>query len=331
VVGLVAVGAVYWYGLLRYALLISITLFLIIIMPSVIWKMNSYGGGMMESLLTPLPGGWPGTDNFENMLRNYKDNTVIWPLSLLVPGSIGFVSTIIGISALGFFLIVPDKDISLRIIFISAIFVFFVSAIVGPSSSRSYLEPIIWVTVGLANQNPTILFKLFDKRYALTPILLQYIFTITMLYYGVVNSISGAFSKSARTEIMETLADGYELMRWVDQVLPTNAVLLSYHMSTALVPRKNMSLRWIIYTNDNKLVYLDLIKEKKVTHLLVMADDYRDSVHYSMFSNCIGHIMYGPKIFFQATRNPFNRGDEQNAWLFDIDSEKLPGCISARL
>ena len=153
--------------------------------PPVIWKMYSYGGGIIESFLTPLPGGWPGTDNFENMLRNAKDNNIFWPLSLLIPGSIHYVATVIGLASLAFVLIKKTKDISLLIIYASAIFVFVVSAFIGPSTSRSYLEPIIWLSLGLANQYTESSSNILHKKYTLATIFLQYFFAVIIFYsYG---------------------------------------------------------------------------------------------------------------------------------------------------
>ena len=129
---------------------------------------------------------------------------------------------------------------------------------------------------------------------------------------------------------MGNLAPGYKLMRWVDEMLPNDAVLLSYHISTALVPRESSSLRWINYTDkDDRLEYFNRIKDKNVSHLLLMGDYdiYKDTPHYSMFSECVGNVVYGPKVFSKKTRNPFNRGDENNAWLVNLDVTKMPGCV----
>ncbi len=332
VVGIVAISVMYRKGLLKYAVPISLLLFSIVMLPPVIWKMYSYGGGIIESFLTPLPGGWPGTDNFENMLRNAKDNNIFWPLSLLLPGSIHYVTTVIGLASLAFVFIRKTKDISLQIIYASAIFVFVVSAFVGPSTSRSYLEPIIWLSLGLANQYTESSSHILHKKYTLAPIFMQYFFAVIMVYYGVTTSIAGAISQSSRVEIMGNLAPGYKLMRWVDEMLPNDAVLLSYHVSTALVPRESSSLRWINYTDkDDRLEYFNRNKDKNVSHLLLMGDydNYKDTLQYSIFSECVGNVVYGPKVFSQRTRNPFNRGGEQNAWLVDLDVTKMPGCVDA--
>ena len=50
---------------------------------------------------------------------------------------------------------------------------------------------------------------------------------------------------------------------------------------------------------------------------------------YSMFSECVGNVVYGPKVFSKRTRNPFNRGGEHNAWLVNLDVTKMPGCVNA--
>ena len=160
---------------------------------------------------------------------------------------------------------------------------------------------------------------------------MQYFFAVIMVYYGVTTSIAGAISQSSRVEIMGNLAPGYKLMRWVDEMLPNDAVLLSYHLATALVPRESSSLRWIIYTDKGDMLeYIKRIKDKNVSHMLLMTkDNYKDSYHYSMFSECVGNVVYGPKVFSKKTRNPFNRGDENNAWLVNLDVTKMPGCVNA--
>jgi len=124
---------------------------------------------------------------------------------------------------------------------------------------------------------------------------------------------------------MERYANGYLLMKWADSVLPADAVLLSGHRSVSLVPRQPIPMDWVDFVNFNTaqpLPYLLRLKQKGVTHMLVIGDTSSNGP----FKRCLGKTLAGPWHGRSATRNPFNAGEKYTAWIVEIKLDSLPNC-----
>ena len=199
----------------------------------------------------------------------------------------------------------------------------------GPLASRAYIEPFFWILFGLTLQKPHTLFIKHPKIIQ-APVFLQSMLVISILAYGITTAIPGAFSSSFRHQTMTALSDGYEIMKWVDQALPKNAIILSSHHSLGLATRKAVSLDWAKHTeakNEEFSRYLERIKDEKVTHLLLYGENVSKSKLYKTFFNCLGTEKIGPGFGHRATRNPFNIGKTYEAWLYSFDYKRLPGCV----
>ena len=172
------------------------------------------------------------------------------------------------------------------------------------------------------------------RKYIKPLALIQSVAVLFICWYGVVTLSPGAISVSWREDVMSWTANGYSLMKWVDDTLPQDSVLLTSHRSMALVPRKAVSLDWLNYTkggNTDVSYYLNRIKEQNITHLLIIGKEIKKSREFEVFSDCLGSKVNGPGHGFLATRNPFNRGPSYNAWLVEFNSEKLPSCFTSKL
>ena len=129
---------------------------------------------------------------------------------------------------------------------------------------------------------------------------------------------------------MKSHAPGYELMEWVDKVLPKNAILLNTHRSMALLPRDGVAgagYTFLLRANlkDPKAkIYLDRLKFKKVSHILISGPiDYNEPL-----ARCYGNILAGPHVTSLVSRNPFNERRKTEEWILEFKSEKLPDCAA---
>jgi hypothetical protein len=125
---------------------------------------------------------------------------------------------------------------------------------------------------------------------------------------------------------MERSVNGYEIMQWVDVVLPEDAVMLNGHRSMALAPREAVSMEWVGFV-DMKLpetqYYYKRLIESNVSHILVIGPvDYDADL-----AGCYGAVFAGPGIGHVATRNPFNQGVDYEAWVLEFETERLPTCV----
>ncbi len=160
-------------------------------------------------------------------------------------------------------------------------------------------------------------------------IVLQAFITFGILLFGVYQLIPGTFSIQSRERVMNRYANGYNLMKWTDSVLPKNAVLLSQHRSIALSQRKTLSLDWSKFVDFNSVnadSYLKQIKNENVTHILILSDTTKNTP----FLRCLGETIGSVKSK-QATRNPLNQNDFFTAMLVEFQSSKLPQCANSAL
>ncbi len=327
VVGLLAFAMMARQRLLLPALGIGFLTALIVLAPPVVWKHYYFGAGFIDALTKPLPGHWPGTGAFEAFLRGYRDSDVPFPLSLILPSGVGTISTVIGAGLILLIALRPGRDRWLLTGIATVVFVGFAAAVLGPSSSRSYLEPYFWLLMVLAIQPAQTLFR--GYLWFKWTIFGQALVTIALCWYGVVTLLPGALTPQFRSMVMERAANGYSVMKWVDSVLPADAVLLNSHRSMALAPRDAVSLDWSSYVEIGSPAsepYLRRLKDRGVTHMLVIGESH----NAGKLSGCIGAVVAGPGYGRLATRNPFNAGERYEAWIVKFESERLPECAKVQ-
>lgn len=308
--------------------LIGTLLFVLIMFPAMLWKINFYDSSLIESVLSAFPGNLPGYVNFDNMHRNYSDGPLPFPLYLLIPQSFGKLTMIIGLGIfLCLFIKKPDK-LNLKIIFLLSFIVLIIMAIFGPNTSRHFLEPFVWMLIGLSIQGPAKI-NINKIKFLNFSMLIQSIGVLVMLWYGIFTNIPGTFSKSYRENILINNANGYEVMKWANKNLKGESVILVPNRSMSFSKNKLLSMDWMEYTElDNKspLLYLNKIKSNKATHILIFENNYEESKTYNLFKECITSNALGPKKNYLATRNPYNRKRNKDAWILEFNSENLPDC-----
>ena len=181
----------------------------------------------------------------------------------------------------------------------------------------------------LASQNiPKVIhrhIKLFNLCLAF-----QILISISSCWYGIFSFSPSFISMEKRVTVMNNLAEGYSLMSWIDQVLPEDAVILSQHRALALSKRKSISLDWMKHSELNKLEilpYLEIIRNKKPTHLVLISKKNKLPEYYNFFSECVSKETIQSRHIRAAARNPFNRGKMYTAHIYSLNSNILPGCF----
>jgi hypothetical protein len=297
----------------------------LIFAPPVIWKAMAFNASLIDALIHPLPGHLPGTDAMiaGSQFNADTGSNFSFPLSILIPSNIGSFGAMLGVGWLVLIGFRPSRDLWLSSGICAAVIVVIANVILAPPAARMYLEPYFWmlfILVVQANGN-----SLSRYGWLKWPIYGQAFLTTVACWYAVVLLFPGALSPVWRTHIMERSANGYEVMQWADKVLPQNAVLLTGHRSMALSPRDAVSFEWTFFVDmkaAESQIYIDILKLKKVSHVLV-----KGPVGYSSpLSNCFGKVLAGPLITRRATRNPFNLSPNYEAWILEFESARLPEC-----
>jgi len=334
VIGIIAILFMFYKKLIWQSTLLGLLAGLLILFPAILLKSSLYGLGFFELLFSPIPNNLPGINFFQESIRNAQENKLIFPISLLFPSNIGGITTILGLGLFSFILIRPSNDNWIKLIVLSAAFIFIFLVVFGPSSSRSYLEPYLWCLIAILLQNNNIFYKKYKKNINFL-IISQSLIVVSLVWFGVISLMPGAISSSLRDNVMGNSANGYTLMKWVDKTLPKDAIVISTHRSISLIPRKTISVDWMNYINTKETdvsKYLNIIKEEEVSHLLTWGYEFKNTNAYAKFSNCFGKKLYGPKSEVIATRNPFhNSFSPFSAWIVELNSQKLPQCYNSSL
>jgi hypothetical protein len=175
---------------------------------------------------------------------------------------------------------------------------------IEPMAQRYYLEPHL-----AADGRPRKLIRRFATVSWLTwPVAAQAVFTSRFcLRSG--DPLPGALTSEWREAVMDRAANGYRVMKWTDSVLLPGAVLLTDYLSVALAPRD------VVPPTDARCQsefsvgrpYLERIRERGVTHLLVLA-----ATHFSGFDGA-RHDGGGPGSGRFAERSPFSPAESYPA------------------
>ena len=325
IVGTIALARMKCERLLFPASVIFAVTVLLILLPPVSWKVHVFQAHWMEVFLTPLPGHLPGDDAYLQIAKNAKDlgNLFSFPLLLFVPTSFGAFSTLLGFGGVVLIGMRAGRDPWIRAGILGSVVLVVLSVGLAPLSARVYVEPYFWLMILLSFQTAT-----WDCRqyyYIKWVVFAQACIFVIACWFGVFTQLPGALSEQWRKQAMRQMANGYEIMEWLDGALPKNAVVLNGQRSMALVPRDAVAYDWSNYSDPKSStadIYLNRLRERKVSHFLVLAEITPSMPLYK----CFGEIAAGPGIGHIATRNPFNQGATYRAWIVEFDATKLPEC-----
>lgn len=308
------------------AILVSLLITALVLGPPALWKYYHFGGAPLDSLFMPFPGNWPGYDRFESSLRNYTENPLFFPLSLLIPYGIGLISTIIGAGLFVTLWLRPGRNPWIWGMVATSLLVTILGVILGQKSSRFFIEPYYWILMAVSI-SPAIIKSNAPLSWLKWPVAIQAVVATGLWMFGAITLAPSAISQDMRDKIMDRSANGYTVMKWADEVLPIDAVLLSNHRSIALAPRDVVSMDWSNHVRSDTaeaIPYLLRIKKRKVTHVLITG-----SLADAKLKGCFGNLVAGPSYARKAVRNPVNRGEQYPAWIYEFNSGELPDCAIA--
>lgn len=309
----------------RMVIGIGLPMFFILIIPFAYWKWSHFGGTF--NLLQIFPGDWPGTAEFDKMLRNYRDTQVPFPLSLLIPSNIGTFSTVLGAGLIYLVSIVRWNKIDARGVIVASIIVTVGGYIFGQRNSRFFLEPFYWVLIAyrlelLSKENG----RLVEGVVLRVVISAQYVLVTIAILAGLIMLFPGALTANWRQTTMLNRANGYKVMKWIDQVLPPDAVVVTHIRSIALSPRSSIPNDWrehVEISSQGEKIYNNIIYLKRPTFVLVAGE--RGSSAPEVV--CAPEVFAGPFSSSVSTRNPFNVGDSYSAWLMKVELRCLKAFI----
>ena len=300
----------------------SLIIFLIIVLPFILWKIRFLDYTIIESFLYPVPFSMPGMNNFLDYLRGHHEFTLfldsfsnnnltkviylkIFPIFLFIPSGFEKITTFIGVPLL-FLLFYKKNDkkeiIELRI-FILILYVLI--SILSSPNTRYYL--LIYYLGIMHLLLCGINFKSIYFRY-IYPLLKFHLFIyMIMLGYGVYALVPGIINDNLRHYVLNNNAIYYNVAKIVEDKIPKKSRIINTFRSTASFPFHQVRTDWIeniSINRDNKdkiNFYLRKIIEFKPDYLITY--DTKNKMT-SIIKNCITLESQINDIKV-LTRNPF--------------------------
>lgn len=230
-------------------------------------------------------------------LQQFRDSKSCFPLNLVLPSSFGYLSTVLGISPF----IVPTILLSYRRYKIEAITIaaFIIGTIIsGQRTGRFFLEPYLWALPIFLSQSQN--HKWF--KYLALAAQLQFILLLPMFGYAAIELGRGSLSDKQRINVLTKHAAGYAESKWIDSLLPRDAVIATTIRSRALLPRPYFPKEYFYLMGVNQKMFDSLlIQNYKVDYLVI------PEVMANTKFKGYGLRKIASRAFYSATRNPFNK------------------------
>ena len=340
VVGLLGLYVAHRAERLLPALLILIACGVFLAAPVFARNLVFYGDPLSPLLERWKPDGDPAVIAFAQYLRQCGwevswQTLLFLPWHLMVSLKPSTFQDVLGIGVLFFFLFVHRRgNDTQRLVALAALVVFLFDLAFAQLTPRFFLEPYLWCAA-VAAPVPSSRLKTFFVR-ALT---VQGVLVAAVAVYLGVLLFGGALTPAWRDRTMTVMTPGYAEAKWLDAVLPRDAVVLENFRYRALMPRRFVAAdrylpasagggwsRPVMPIGDRYLwgngptleqALVAFIREQRVT-VLVTQYPITESLYQGLASR-YGMPFAGPEQFRMAARSVFNRKKATGLIVFGLN------------
>jgi hypothetical protein len=261
---------------------------------------------------------------FATHIRSYSEYTLFpFPLGMLFPASLGTLSTVLGLGPLLLFMglkearahLVPQVLLGCVAVEVALILAF------SQLQARFFFESYLWIVAAGATSAWTPVKRLLSKL-----MVGQLVVVALMAMFGAATLFPGSLTSAWRDGVMSKASYGYAETRWLNQVLPTEGVVLSSIKSSALMPRPHLS--------SNVFVFFDLGRPDEqarfkslaiAAHVNTLVTEFPLApMMASILLPGLGEPLAGPKELSRGVRNPWNRGEAYKVMAFRFNPKLLP-------
>jgi hypothetical protein len=205
-----------------------------------------------------------------------------------------------------------------RQLLLAALVAFASAAALSQLKGRFFLDPYLWCAAAAAPVPWRPLKSLFFKALTAQAAVVAGV----AVYLGMV-LFPGVLTQTGRERVMTLMAPGYAQAKWLDAVLPPDAVMLEEFHYRTLLPRpfavedrflradKLPNYQFMAVPNWQQQL-TEFVKEKQVTMLVTKYPI--ESPSYAWLATHYGTRLAGPATFRNAARSPFNRGGS-TSWI----------------
>jgi len=303
---------------------IALILYIIIILPSIIWKHLMFNGNFLELFFSPFSTELYGLNNFKTYLTALSEKGNYW---FFVPTSLSNFTHSLGLGSLMFLYLIKLNIGYQKYLIISLITLFIsISYFFGQFTSRFFYEPYLWIIVYLIKYNNflklNVIFKTLLRSQAL-------IFTL-ITFYGVITLSPGFINSQLRDKILEKKASGYSFFKWVNYNLENyNEPIIAFDRSISFSKNFPISGDHLYYVNLNKKEAKKYVEEiKRINPKFVVFSD-RNTTHKKYIGCMTKLFKHGKDKDLVAVRNPIGRTKSKfDAYIYEIDTNLMPKCIN---
>ncbi len=298
--------------------LIPIFIFFIMYFPFILWKYENLGGNIITYFFSPFPLHLPGYENFLNHNRGSQE--IPFPNFLFYTTPSRFTEFLAANTLFLLIIILKFKTNKkiLHVLYLSFFFIV-ISNLYASPSARYYLDVILWFSLAICFVKNLKLKNIFE--YFFYP---QIIVVFIVLIYSCYSFLPGSFSQKNYIKVKNNYAYMYSGMYWVNQNIPKGSNIIIMNRPISLYKEFSVSGGFNYFTDfEQSKFYKNLIKKYNLEYLVYFGSQL-DLRH---MNNCITEI-YKKKenVGFHATRNPFNKGGNYNAYIFYFDQKRLDNC-----
>ena len=300
-------------GLLLWAAGIGLVAYLILFFPGNLQNWIFYGDPLSPFLEKFRALGDPTVCRFSAFSRvsqefSPSETTLVpFPLNLFIPGCPGDLTVVLGIAPLLLILgLRRSKEVPARVLLYCAMAATPFSLLLSRMGARYLFEPYLWIV-------PLATFMAWNplKSWLARVTLAQTAFMAGLSLLGAVTLFPGALTASLRHRVMTDRASGYAEACWVNDILPANAVVLTWNRSVALTPRPFLSRDTLVFSDLTNPVERDkikkMIKSFRVDTVVIPTLVEQEFTEAKILGLSPGNRIAGPQKFVMATRNPWNR------------------------
>ncbi len=307
---------------LIFFILISSILFVLFYFPIMFWKFSSFGGSFYEYFYSPVPLSVPGIKEFTLYLVRFGRELNY--LNFILPKNFSHLTNVIGISILYIFLL-NFRNSKVKLVFLISILHMLINYIFGQFIGRSLLEPLFWILLISAKYGHSLHFKPFEYLCRLQSIIL-----ILGIYYGVITLFPGSLTKFQKDRVLSQNASGYSLYKWANSVLKDDDTIISTHKASSFGKSNYISIEFSSFLksnhNDRKIIYDNVIQ--KNPKLFLTWGYSNNKPYFGRFKDCVGKLKYyKDSIGRHEARNPFNRGNTYNGYIYEFKLSNFPNCL----